>query len=360
VSLPTDSEIEAQRHYDELTDDERSAVDELVGRRELPTAVPLVMLVLTLGTTFWSGLLSSPAYQELEAAVETTAAAATAAAAGAATTVAGAAAAFPHWWEVPAIWRESLAYCLGFLAILISHEAGHYLTARKYGVKASLPILVPWLPPVGTLGAVIAMRLQKMPAATLLKIAANGPLAGAVVAIVVTALGLHWSTLLPLGDPDSVMILGDNLIFKTVGFLFFGEKPQGYDVFLHPLALAGWFGFYMTAINLLPVGELDGGHISYAMFGKRAGIIARVTIAVMLLLGVFLSWSWIVFAVFVRFFVGLDHPEISSDGVVAGKARRLGFAAILLFILTFFPNPFHISLLDQLAHWMSSSTTLEN
>ena len=159
-------------------------------------------------------------------------------------------------------------FAVPLLAILVTHELGHYLQARRHRVEASLPYFLPMpLPPIGTLGAVIAMRGRIRTRNALFDIGASGPIAGLMIAIPVLAIGLRLSTIEPI--PPHGFDEGQSLFYLAMKRLVLGPIPAGYDVFLHPTAFAGWAGLFMTMLNLLPIGQLDGGHVAYALFGKR-------------------------------------------------------------------------------------------
>ena len=165
-------------------------------------------------------------------------------------------------------------FAVPMIAILLTHELGHYVQARRYGVDASLPYFLPmpWSP-IGTFGAVIVMRGRIRTRDALFDIGASGPLAGLAVAIPVLLYGLAHSKVepIPLHGVDE----GQSLLYLAAKRVVLGPIPAGYDVFLHPTALAGWAGLFMTMLNLLPIGQLDGGHVAYALLGPRQDRISR-------------------------------------------------------------------------------------
>ena len=172
----------------------------------------------------------------------------------------------------PARLLDGLPFALTLLAILGTHEFGHYFTARAYGASVSLPYFIPAPPPLflfGTLGAVIRMRSPARDRNSLFDIAAAGPLAGLVVALPALWLGLSWSRVGAVPE-GGAMAFGDSLLMRFMTWLMFGRIPEGMDVFVHPVALAGWVGLFVTALNLFPVGQLDGGRIAYALCGTAA------------------------------------------------------------------------------------------
>ncbi len=235
-------------------------------------------------------------------------------------------------------------FAFSLLAILGSHEMGHYLLARYHGVRATLPYFIPFPHPlIGTLGAVIRIRSPIPSRNALLDIGAAGPFAGILVALPLTMLGIHWSQVVPLYEvSEAALHLGEPLLFRILVWLVKGPLPPDTTLFLHPVAFAGWLGFFVTALNLLPSGQLDGGHIAYALFGPLHRIISRVTFVVLLLLG-FLWLGWWTWALLILFFIRFDHPAPLNQVSELDRRRRwLGYLAILLFVLTFVPVPLSV------------------
>src|SRR5947209_4790450 len=159
-------------------------------------------------------------------------------------------------------------FAFTLLGILGTHEFGHYFTARHYGASVSLPYFIPAPPPFlfGTLGAIIRMRSPARDRNSLFDIAAAGPLAGLVIAVPALILGLTWSTIVP-EPPEGHVVFGGSLLMGTLTQMLVGPIPRGMMLFTHPMADAAWVGFFVTALNLFPVGQLDGGRIAYALFG---------------------------------------------------------------------------------------------
>ena len=170
------------------------------------------------------------------------------------------------------------------LTILVAHELGHYVAARIHKVDASLPFFIPMplISPFGTMGAVIRMRGVIPTRRALLDIGASGPLAGLLFAIPLYAWGVAHSRVLPLPDDGSAMTLGDSLLLRVLDGTFAPPKPPGTDIFLSPVAFGAWGGMFVTMINLLPVGQLDGGHVAYALFGPKQDKYARLVHRAML------------------------------------------------------------------------------
>jgi membrane-associated protease RseP (regulator of RpoE activity) len=166
-------------------------------------------------------------------------------------------------------------FAIALLAILLTHEFGHYFAARHHGVPASLPYFIPLplLSPFGTMGAVISMPERIRSRNALLDIGAAGPLAGLVVALPVLVVGLAQSPVQPITGEG--LQEGQSLLYLLLKRIVLGPIPPGHDVFLTPLAFAGWSGLFVTALNLIPIGQLDGGHVLYALLGPRANRVAR-------------------------------------------------------------------------------------
>ncbi|HEX3774323.1 MAG TPA: site-2 protease family protein [Polyangiaceae bacterium] len=263
------------------------------------------------------------------------------------------------------IWR-GWPFALPLLAILLAHEFGHYVAARIHRVPASLPYFIPLpaLSPFGTMGAIIAMRGRIRSRAALLDIGAAGPLAGMVVALPVLAFGLHWSAVAP--NPSAHYTQeGQNLLYLLMKRVFVGPIPDGMDVQLSPTADAGWVGLFITMINLVPWGQLDGGHIAFALLGERQHRIARFVRRSMIglfgynLLKFYLpialhrsaldyrlaigdSLFWLVWfavtGIIGRVSGGPDHPPFEPSEL--GPARRaIAWLCLALFALLFMPTP---------------------
>lgn len=247
---------------------------------------------------------------------------------------------------------SGLPFSFPLMLLLLSHEMGHYLTSRRYGVDTSLPYFIPALLPlpisIGTFGAFIRMKSLPRSRRAMFDIGAAGPWAGFVIALVAIILGLKWSTVTPLDSSTGGVELGNSIIFWTVARWVLGVDPNTVSVNLHPTAFAGWIGLLVTTMNLLPVGQLDGGHVVYALFGPRwHRHISRLVVLGCLLLAVvpyllrIEFWpGWILWFVLVLM-LGLGHPatmDISTP--LIGGRRLAAWATVLLFIVTFTPVPF--------------------
>jgi membrane-associated protease RseP (regulator of RpoE activity) len=256
----------------------------------------------------------------------------------------------------------SLAFALALLAILGAHEMGHYVLARFHGVDTSLPYFIPLplLSLVGTLGAVIVIRGRIPHRNALVDIGAAGPLAGLAVAVPVLLWGLGHSPIVEappleaglLGDSSLWMLaqrlfawlmlqlthaptppeldseavwqvlFGDSLLMQGLRWLAVGPLPPGKQLYEHPVVVAGWFGLLITMLNLMPVGQLDGGHLSFALWGRRAPWVGRAVALALLLLTLFASASWGVWLLVTVKLVGFGHPEVIEPGLPLSRGRR--------------------------------------
>jgi membrane-associated protease RseP (regulator of RpoE activity) len=231
------------------------------------------------------------------------------------------------------------------LAILGTHEFGHYLTARAYGASVSLPYFIPAPPPFffGTLGAVIRMRSPARDRNSLFDIAAAGPLAGLVVAVPAVWIGLGWSRVGAV-PAEGALVFGDSLLMRGLTYLRFGAIPEGMDVFVHPVALAGWAGLFVTALNLFPVGQLDGGRIAYALFGQRHRAVSVATFLALLALGAVTgALNWWVWAGLLLFLIGFHHsPPLDDLTPLSAGRYAVGLVCLVLLVVLIPPVPIHI------------------
>jgi membrane-associated protease RseP (regulator of RpoE activity) len=244
---------------------------------------------------------------------------------------------------------RGLWYSLSILAILGSHEFGHYYACRYYDVDASLPYFLP-VPPVvlsGTLGAFIRIRQQIPTKRALFDIGIAGPLAGFVVLLPVLMIGMYLSQVvqMPKDFNGTLFELGEPLLFKAATWLTFGSVPDGYTVSMHPVAFAAWFGMLATTLNLFPVGQTDGGHISYAVLGRHSTTISFITIACLAGLSFFAS-SWILWTVLMIGLLvvfGPRHPSTHDEHVPLDPARMwVAALGVVVFVICFAPVPLQI------------------
>ncbi|MCG8346504.1 MAG: site-2 protease family protein [Chloroflexales bacterium] len=242
-----------------------------------------------------------------------------------------------------------LAYSAALLSILLAHELGHFLVARRLGVNVSYPFFIPVpLPPLGTMGAFIAMKEPPPDRRALLKIAIAGPLAGLIVAIPVLALGLSLSELPPpVAVPEGGGVtVGNSLLYAAIKIAVFGEFVPNSDVglVLHPVAFAGWAGLLVTGLNLIPAGQLDGGHIFYALFGPRIARIGTWVIAAILISLGWLWGGWYLWA-FLILILGRQHaPLLNELTPLDFRLKLLAIFGLLVFVLVFTPAPLAVVL----------------
>ena len=237
-------------------------------------------------------------------------------------------------------------YSFTILAILGTHEFGHYAACRFYGVDASLPYFLPApLPLTGTAGAVIRIREPIRTKPMLFDIGAAGPIAGFLVAVPALFLGLQLSRLVPLPENFVGMSLGEPLLFQLAAWMVWGEAPAGYTINLHPMGLAAWLGLLITALNLFPIGQLDGGHIAYATLGRRSTAVSLVTAGIVIGLA-FFSMSWVVWAglmIAMIIFLGPRHPTTPDEHIPLDRRRQwVALATAIIFAVCFTPAPIEV------------------
>ena len=243
-----------------------------------------------------------------------------------------------------AFYLNGLWYSLSILAILGAHEFGHYYACRYYRVDASIPYFLPApLPLTGTLGAFIRIRQTIPGKRELFDIGIAGPIAGFLVAVPVLFLGMSLSRVTQLPpDVSGFVELGEPLLFKAVSWLFWGTPPEGYSINMHPMAFAAWFGLLATALNLFPIGQLDGGHISYAVLGQKSTVVTLTTVCCLVAL-TFLSTSWFVWTlltVVMLLTFGPRHPRTLDEDIPLDRNRLwLAAFAVVMFVLCFTPTP---------------------
>jgi membrane-associated protease RseP (regulator of RpoE activity) len=239
------------------------------------------------------------------------------------------------------VWQGAL-YSAAVLGILGAHEMGHYLMCRRYDVDATLPFFIPFPSLSGTLGAVIKIRESFPGRRALFDIAIGGPIAGFVVLVPLLFWGMHLSNVQPVPPHMEGFSLGEPLLFKLATWVWFGAIPDGSSVNIHPVVFAAWFGMLATAWNLLPFGQLDGGHLTYATLGDRSRYFSLVTVAGCVVM-CFVSYSWIVMTLMLiamLFTLGARHPRVLNEYEGLGTARiALAVFALLMLVVCFTPVP---------------------
>ena len=296
--------------------------DESISQHTIPTettfsdwGLPLLLFGLTILTTLWAGALhlnTNP--------------------------VNGA-------WDFLTKYPSSLIRGVPFagtlLGILVTHELGHYVLSRIHRVPASFPLFIPGPPHfIGTFGAVIQMKSPIMNKRALFDIGVAGPITGFIAAVLALTIGLSLSEVVPRTQTFGLQ-LGEPLFLQFIAWLIFGPIPETHDIVLHPIGFAAWFGFFVTALNLIPLGQLDGGHVAFAVFGKRQRTLALIAIPILLFLGM-IGWpGWILWAGLAGL-VGLSHPPvIDPDTTLGAKRTWVAWIALAIFVLSFSPVPFY-------------------
>lgn len=257
------------------------------------------------------------------------------------TTIAGATHYGVNLFLEPSKFALGLPYAFGIMAILGIHELGHYIFARRHGIDTTLPYFIPIPFGLGTFGAVIRMRSLVKDRKALFDTGIAGPIAGLIVTIPLLYLGLKYSTVVKDGSQAGVS-LSSSALLAFVSRLSLGDTvAASHTVILHPLAFAGWLGLMVTALNLLPIGTLDGGHISHAVFGrKKAEIIAHVAFFAIIILGIFVWSGWLMWAIIVFFLSGARGlPPVNDVTELDRKRVILGAIAFVLLFLIMSPLP---------------------
>lgn len=238
---------------------------------------------------------------------------------------------------------NGLMFAGSLLTILVAHEMGHYLVSRWRGAPASLPYFIPMpLALSGTMGAVIVQREPFEDRRTLLEVGIAGPIAGFVFAVPLFILGMLLSEVKAI-PTTGVMFLGDSWLTQTIGQMIHGviDPALGRDVFLHPIAMGAWIGLLITGINLIPAGQLDGGHVAYALFGERANYISYAMIGLLVVLSITASQGWLIW-VFMLMAFGRAHPPVLNQATrLTWVHWLLAFVGLLIFVLTFVPRPIY-------------------
>jgi membrane-associated protease RseP (regulator of RpoE activity) len=268
---------------------------------------------------------------------------------------------------IPGLLLAGFSYSTAILAILLAHEMGHYLQARAWRVDSTLPYFIPMPSSFGTLGALIRLRSPIPSRDAVLDIGAGGPLAGAIVAVPLYAWGLAHSEVRAVGEMavantgsiwsiaqallqgetlswgGDTMVFGDSLLTYGLQRLVVGPLAPGYDVFVHPVALAAWLGLFVTTLNLIPIGQLDGGHVTYAWLGERGALrLSGLVSWALFAAGIFVSLNWLVWWLLTRLVIGLRHPPAIVDEPITGGRRAVAVASMLLFLLTFVAVPIRL------------------
>ncbi|WP_158542311.1 site-2 protease family protein [Lujinxingia litoralis] len=255
-------------------------------------------------------------------------------------------------WLASAPMKLAAAYAGCLFSIVAAHELGHYLSARQRGVPASRPYLLPGIGPIpgmgmvpffGSFGAFIRLKWHRASAADLTAVAGWGPVAGFVVTVAVLLVGVGLSDVAPVsaGDGGDVMRLGDSLLMQAMIYLHHGALPDSQELALHPVALAGWVGCLLTSLNLLPIGQLDGGHLVYSVLGQRARYVSYAGAVLLVAMGVLVFPGWLLFAALLGA-MGLVHPPMLQGPTLPLRRAWMLGAGALMFVLTVTPAPVEV------------------
>jgi membrane-associated protease RseP (regulator of RpoE activity) len=234
-------------------------------------------------------------------------------------------------WRQPSVLLQGLPFSLTLATILLAHEFGHYLACIYYRVDASLPYFLPAPSLTGTFGAFIRIRSAIYSKRVLFDIGVAGPLAGFIFLLPALAVGLAFSKVIPGIANQGTIHFGIPLLEWLLERAIFPAAGSG-DIYLHPVARAAWIGIFATALNLLPVGQLDGGHILYAMAGNRHKLVSLAVIVGLIPLG-FFWWVWFLWAAVL--FFGRRHPLVNDSAHLDRGRRQLGWLSLLIFVLCF-------------------------
>ena len=241
---------------------------------------------------------------------------------------------------------KGVPFSFTLMFILGTHEFGHYYYAQKHKVDASLPFFIP-APPflflIGTFGAFIKIKSPIYRKDALLQIGAAGPIAGFIIAVPALILGLFLSDIVEKSDIQGALILGDSILMKILTWVTHPDLMESQDIMLHPIAFAGWIGLLVTMLNLLPIGQLDGGHVAYAMLGEKQKLIGQAAFILLIPLS-FLSINWLVWGLLLLLLMRtVKHPPIQDIHIPLSESdKRIGYICLLIFILCFIPAPFKI------------------
>ncbi|MDP3296977.1 MAG: site-2 protease family protein [Thermodesulfovibrionia bacterium] len=242
-------------------------------------------------------------------------------------------------WQNPEKIYLGLPFSITLLLILLTHEMSHYFMSRKHHVSVTLPYFIPAPSIIGTFGAIIKMRPPIPDRRSLIDIGAAGPLGGFIVAVVAVMIGLTYSDIKSAKEIQEGLSLGSSILFYILSKIVLNVDPDKYEIVLHPIAFAGWIGFLVTSLNLLPIGQLDGGHIIYALLGEKHQRVSKWIIPILIVLGI-LFWSgWIIWA-FLMLILGYKHPPVVYPEIpLDGKRKLIGWICFVIFILTFTAVP---------------------
>lgn len=238
---------------------------------------------------------------------------------------------------------QGVWYSIAVITILFAHEMGHYLMCRRYGINATLPFFIPIPPPLnpfGTMGAVIRMEGKIPTRKALFDVGIAGPLAGLFFTIIALIIGLSLPSPVAEGNGEGIA-LGTPLLFNWMAKWLNPALISDPDSLIHPVAFAGWVGLFITSLNLLPIGQLDGGHVIYGILGPNSKYIYRIALIGFAINAAFYP-PWVIFFILLLSF-GFNHPPPLNDVEPLDRKRKiLGALTFFVFFISFIPFPFHI------------------
>lgn len=242
-------------------------------------------------------------------------------------------------WQNPEKIYLGLPFSITLLLILLTHELSHYFMSRRHNVSVTLPYFIPAPSMIGTFGAIIKMHPPILDRRSLIDIGASGPLGGFIIAVLAVITGLHYSEIKPVEGIQDGISLGSSILFHLLTKIVINIEPDKYDIILHPVAFAGWIGLLVTSLNLLPIGQLDGGHITYALLGEKHEWVAKVVIPLLVILGILFWKGWIIWAL-LMIILGCKHPPVVYPEIQLDRKRKIiGWVCFIIFVLTFTATP---------------------
>jgi membrane-associated protease RseP (regulator of RpoE activity) len=254
-------------------------------------------------------------------------------------------------WNHKEVFLQGWTFSFTLLGILLIHEFGHYIACRVHGIDATLPWILPAPTLSGTIGAVIRIRSRIPNRNALMDVGIYGPLAGYVASAIAVAVGFAFSAPLSAGSPDAIVVFGkEPFTIRALHALLAHSNraiPSFDHMALHPVLIAGWIGLFITSLNLIPGGQLDGGHLLYAISPRAHSIVTKVLPFVLILAGVFYWVGWILWGILLLI-PAMRHPRVPAETKLSSGRLALGIVGLAIFLLTFTPTPFEGNSLLQL------------
>ncbi len=242
------------------------------------------------------------------------------------------------------VWK-GIYFSAPLLFILSCHEFGHIYAMWKYGVRSTFPYFIPAPNIVGTFGAIMVLRERVERASVIIKVGASGPIFGFIAALPVAFIGVYLSDIVSFEGVEGegfFIRLGSSLIFKLIESIFYHDIPEKAEILLHPVAFAGWIGFFITAINLIPIGQTDGGHILFGLFPKYHRKVSFALALTLFFIGFLFWYGWIIWAI-LTLILGLRKIPFVPKSDITGRERLIAFISLVIFLLTFMFSPITIA-----------------